>query len=99
MKIQNKKLIKLLGTLDILDSEKITEQNPKSEEDITFTIERFDAKEEYRILEDSVDDESVELLLEAEQLKTLKSIQRMLKFFTILAIIGLVGALLIILMN
>ena len=46
--------------------------NPKTEEDVTYTVESFDAKEEYRILADSVDDESVELLLKAEQLKTLK---------------------------
>ena len=35
MKTQNKKLIKLLGILEILDSKKITESNPKTEEDVT----------------------------------------------------------------
>ena len=99
MKTQNKKLIKLLGILDILDSEKITENNLKTDEDITFTMGIFDAKDEYRILADSVDDESVELLLKAEQLKTLKSIQKMIKFFTILTIIGLVGTFLLMVMN
>lgn len=99
MKTQNKRLIKLLGILEILDSEKITESNPKTEEDVTYTVESFDAKDEYRILADSVDDESVELLLKSEQLKTLKSIQKMLKFFTILTIIGLVGTFLLMLLN
>ena len=99
MKTQNKKLIKLFGILEILDSEKITESNPKTEEDVTYTVEGFDSKEEYRIIADSVDDESVELLLKAEQLKTLKSIQKMLKFFTILTIVGLVGTFLLMLLN
>ncbi len=99
MKTQNKKLIKLLGILDVLDSEKITETNPKTDEDVTYTVESFDAKEEYRVIADSVDDESVELLLKAEQLKTLKSIQKMLKFFTILTIIGLAGAFLLGILN
>ena len=37
MKTQNKKLIKLSGILGILDSEKITESNLKTE-DVTYTI-------------------------------------------------------------
>ena len=38
MKSTNKKLIKLLGILDILESEEIKENNPKTESDITYTV-------------------------------------------------------------
>ena len=101
MKTNNKKLIKLLGTLDILESEEIKENNPKTENDITYTVSNVAGIEsvEYRVLPDSVDDETVLLLLKAEQLKTLKSIQKMLKFFTILTIVALACGFLLALVN
>ena len=101
MKSTNKKLIKLLGTLDILESEEIKENNPKTENDITYTVSNVAGNEsvEYRVLPNSVDDETVVLLLKAEQLKTLKSIQKMLKFFTILTIVTLACGFLLVLIN
>ncbi|MBE7016401.1 MAG: hypothetical protein E7417_06285 [Ruminococcaceae bacterium] len=99
MRTQNKKLIKLLGMLEILESEKITENKPKTDDDVTFTVESFDSKDEYRIIVDSVENDEIELLMKAEELKTLKSIQNMLKFFTILTIIGLVGIFLMLIIN
>ena len=61
MKANNKKLIKLLGTLDILESEEIKENNPKTEDDVTYTVSNVAGNEsvEYRVLPDSVDDETV----------------------------------------
>ena len=97
MKTNNRKLIKLLGILGILESEAITKDSPKTWNDITYTISNIDGSKstEYRILPNSVDDETVGLLLKAEQLKTLRSIQSMLKFFVILTIISLACASLI----
>ena len=67
MKTNNKKLIKLLGTLDILESEEIKEDNLKTESDVTYTVSNVAGNEsvEYRVLPDSVDDETVLLLLKA----------------------------------
>lgn len=94
MKANNKKLIKLLGTLGILESEEIKDNNIKTEDDVTYTVSNIAGTEsiEYRILSDKIDEETVALLLEAEKLKTLRSIQKMLKFFTILTIVTLVCA-------
>lgn len=92
MKTDNKKLIKLLGYLNVLDTEEITENNPKESNDITYTtntITGLDEKE-YRIITDNIDDETLPLLLKAEQLKTLRNIDKTLSFFKTLAIIGLV---------
>ena len=101
MKTNNKKLIKLLGVLGILESEEIKENNPKTEDDITYVTSNTVVSDpvEYRILTDSADEETANLLLKAEQLKTLKSIQKMLKFFTALTIISLVCAFLLMLVN
>ena len=94
MKSTNKKLIKLLGTLDILESEVIKEDNPKTENDITYTVKFVAGGEhsEYRVLPESVDDETVALLLKAEQLKTLKGIKKMLIFFVVVTLINIVIA-------
>lgn len=92
MQTKNKKLIKLLGILDILDGEKITEDKPKTDDDVTYYYETDGVSEEYRVLADSISEEEVDLLIKAEQLKNIKSIQKMVKFFTVLTIVELVAA-------
>lgn len=94
METNNKKLIKLLGALGVLETELITKDNPKTLGDITYSVTNImgDSLNEYRVLKNNVDDETVNLLLKAEQLKTLRSIQKMLKFFVILTIISLACA-------
>lgn len=68
MKTNNKKLIKLLGILGILESEEIKENNPKTEDDITYTTSTAVSDPvEYRVLPDSADEETANLLLKAER--------------------------------
>ena len=50
---------------------------------------------EKRVILDNVTDEELPLMLMTSQLKTLKSIEKMLKFFYITAILGMVAALIL----
>lgn len=97
MKTNNRKLIEFLGIAEILKSEKITRDKPKTPSDITYVSKKDNS--EYRILPNSVDDETINLLLKAEQLKTLRSIQTMLKFFVILTVVSLVSTFLLTVLN
>lgn len=89
--IKNKKLIQELGELEILDSKETTKDEPLNENDITIkSFSAYGGTTEYKVLSDNISDEDVALLIKAEQLKSLRSIQRMLKFFTILTVVSLV---------
>ena len=79
----NVNIIKKLARLGVLDVEPV---KYKKEDDIVI---KNSEGEEQRVLLDGVTDEDLPLLIAAEQLKTLKSIQKMLKFFTILTIVTL----------
>lgn len=101
MAITNKKLIKLLGLVSVFDSQEITPDTPKFDSDITYTVSNIIGTEtsEYRVIPEDTDETTVSLILKAEQLRTLKSIQKMLKFFTTLTIISLVCAFLLVIIN
>lgn len=93
----NKKLIKLLGILDIFESQEITVDNPKTDTDITYTVSNIIGTEtsEYKVIQEDMDEKTISLLLKAEQLKTLKSIHKMLKFFTTLTITAIIWSILL----
>lgn len=97
----NKKLIKLLGVLDIFESQEITANNPKTDTDITYTVSNIIGTEttEYKVIQDDIDEETISLLLKAEQLKTIKSIHKMLKFFTTLTIIIIICSILLLIIK
>ena len=101
MAITNKKLIKLLGLVDVFGSQEITTDNPKTNSDITYTVSNIIGTEnsEYRVIQEDIDETTVSLILKAEQLRTLKSIQKMLKFFTILTIVAIICAFLLAMVN
>ena len=101
MAITNKKLIKLLGLVDVFDSQEITTDNPKTNLDITYTVSNIIGTEnsEYRVIQEDIDETTVSLILKAEQLRTLKSIQKMLKFFTILTIVAIICVFLLAMVN
>ena len=89
----NVNIIKKLARLGVLDVEPV---KYKKEDDV---IIKNSEGEERRVLLDGVTDEDLPLLIAAEQLKTLKSIQKMLKFFTILTIVTLACGFLLVLIN
>lgn len=90
MTTKNKTVIQALGELEVLDLKEVTKDDPLKEDDVTVKSFAAGGSAEYKVLSDDISDEDVELLIKAEQLKSLRSIQRMLKFFTILTVVSLV---------
>ena len=85
MKTDNEKLVKELGELGVLETEP---GKFKSQSDIMITNSNG---ESCRVITDNVADEDLPILIQKEQLKTLRSIKSMLKFHTVLTVIGLIG--------
>ena len=85
MKITNKELLKKLAEINACPTEKVYNAN-LNEENVVVDNE----SEARRVLVDDVSDEEIFVALQVEQLETLRSIKSMLKFFTILTVVGLV---------
>ena len=88
MKTDNKKLISSLGILGILETESIKDKKAIDSDSSIVTIINNDG-EEVKVRTDSVSDTDVSLLIQTEQLATLKSIKSRVKFHTVLTVIGL----------
>lgn len=89
MKTDNKNLIKKLGRLGVLDTEPIKNDYisrfNKNENDITI---ENDSGVTCKVVTDNVTDEELPLMIMTEQLSTLKSIRKMVKYFYISALIA-----------
>ena len=81
--LKDKDLIEKLGMMGILATEEIKGEPQK--DDIVLDYGSY----QKRVIVDSVPEEELQLLVAVEQLETLKSIKGMVKFFVILAIIGI----------
>lgn len=80
----NKKLIRKLARLGVLKTEPVKSTSFLSDNDVVIT--KYDSKEKV-ILEDTTNEELL-LMIEAENLETLKSIKNMIKFFVVSTLIG-----------
>jgi hypothetical protein len=82
----NKRLLKKLANLGVLKTEPIKLSSFANENDIIITKSN-DSKEKV-ILDKDTTNEELLLMIEAENLETLKSIKNMIKFFVVSTLIG-----------
>lgn len=91
MKNINKELAKELALLGILESERITENNPKSDDDLIVRRVGSDGvAHDYKVNLDNADEATINAFLKIEQLKSLERINGKLKFFVVLTVIVLI---------
>ena len=90
MRTNNKTLIEKLVHLDIIKAQPAMSQN-SSINTIVFKDDKYGTN--FEIQADSLLDEDLPLLIQTEQLETLKSIKSMIKFHTILTVIGICAVL------
>lgn len=100
MKLNNKTIIEL-AKLNVISKEKLAYNAITLDGDIVYKEINSITNEhnKYKVNLDNITDEDLPLMIMTEQLKTLKSIQGMLKFFTTLTIIALVCAFLLVIIN